>query len=231
LQLTGNDWKSVNLVKLLELHTASECQHHPPLKELILSGSSEHGETLTPLLFSIKQGDLAAIKILIEDWGVDINAAHVGVFSKDQQMTYTSQTFTKVTPLFVASLYKHYDIVRYLVEHGPDISTGATVILVDGSSTPFTPLHAAYLLLDHKNADSVHSVRQDIIKFLEESGADPSVLSANIPFLTMLTVADLLAAQDNLGIPPIMYAAIEARYLNLLNDLLETEGIFHQEQN
>jgi len=190
LQLTGNYWNSVNLVKLLELHTASKCQHHLSLKELTLSGSGRHGETVTPLLHYIKQGDLAAIKILIEDWGVYINAAHVGDFSVEPLMADSYLTFTSVTPLFVASLYKNYDIVRFIVGKGASISAGATVSLDnDEFSAPLTPLHAAFFMLRQINIETVRNmelVRLEIIRFLVDSGADPSVLSANIPFLSMM---------------------------------------------
>lgn len=180
VNLKENGWKAVNLVQLLELHTASECQH-PPVKELALS---EHGGTLTPLLFSIiEKGDLGAVKILIEDWGVGVNAALAGDYSVSPRLSDWSLTFTNVTPLFAAAWYKHNNIVRYLVGQGADTSAGATVSLNDGSSAPLTPLHAAFLFLEKQ---STKSMQLDIIRFLVESGADPSVLSATIPFLSMM---------------------------------------------
>jgi len=183
------EWKSADLIRIQELHAASPCQH-APLKEIMLTGIRyEQSCKISPLFIAIEEGDLEMIKLIIELWGVNIHAASLDTFLVKPPHSMKLLTFENVSPLFAASLYKHFDIVSYLVEqHGVNISAGASINATDEDNeeswVELTPLHAAFLLLDQNNDD--RSVQLDIIQFLVDSKADPNVLSSNKTFLSRM---------------------------------------------
>jgi len=160
----------------------------------------------------------------------------------------------EVTPLFAAVLYKHYEIVRYLVQqHGANVSAGASFDVVDPgeeSRVGVTPLQGAFLLL---HQDNVESVQMDIVSFLVECGADPSTQSfpgvgmtilhmlagyfkiENVDVFVQLLLqhgADL-KARDDRGFTPIMCAAAYNDWvpnITFLNYLLERGDIPHKDK-
>ena len=86
-----------------------------------------------------------------------------------------------VSPLFIASLNKHSQIVRYLLKNEAHVSAGLSN--TDWNAR-LTPLHAAFFSEDRHFSTS--SKQLDIIRCLVEAGADPSALSSmGIPIWMM----------------------------------------------
>ena len=118
-------------------------------------------------------GNLEAVKIIVEDWGVDVSTAAVhsigGLVAVDVRMT----------PLFLAGYNRHNKIVRYLTAKGAQLSSSTTLAV----RTPpehlrwncgATPLHAA---VRNSSIFSNHEGRVSTIRILLECGADPSALT------------------------------------------------------
>jgi len=160
-------------VKDIEQHIAtnSSCLH-PPLKDLVFTEGTFKGTT--PLLLACHHGELDSVKHIVECWGVDVSTSAM-------HYIHFGTKIDKATPLFVAAHKGHVDIVNYLVGQGADVSaktSNKTHLKYDG----LTPLHGAiYRLLDpfddslshlskHSDRDKVNS----IVRFLLESGANPS---------------------------------------------------------
>jgi len=180
------EWRCADLLQLQEMfYSPSNCQHHPQLKDINVTGL-KHGQscTTTPLFIAIEEGDLEMVKIIIERWGVEIHAT-LDAHLVEPPSSTKLLTFEKASPLFVAALYKHYDIVRFLVEqHKANISAGALIEDDEESWVELTPLHAAFLLMDQHNDE--RSVQLEIIQFLVDSKADPNGLSSNKTFLSRM---------------------------------------------
>ena len=175
IKLKPRKWKAAKLIEIEQ--AAKKCTHpHQPLKEVTLNARNEFGRfcTTTPLMIATDQGDLEMVKRIVEVWEVDVYAAVDKKYAVKAKSWEQPKTFEKVTPLFVAALHHHYDIVRYLVENGADVSA-RTSKNCGSSFGGLTPLHAAFIL-GHQNATSEQLER--IIRFLVGSGADPSALSS-----------------------------------------------------
>lgn len=110
-----------------------------------------------------KHGDLNAVKQIVEGWGIDVctAAVHCAV-SPDRRME-------GVTPLFVAAVQSHSKIVQYLLEKGANVSS--RIRTTDKEISGATPLCAAIILTNPDNEERI-----SIIRFLLESGADPSAV-------------------------------------------------------
>jgi len=176
-------WHSGDFVKLQELHTshhgASDCpQPRQSASKQILLQEIKHGEicTTTPLHVAIEEGDLGTVKFLVEDWGLDIHAL-VDKYMVKPHCSKTLIGFEGASPLFAAALFKQFNIVRYLVEHGADVSARTSGGPIHHG---LTSLHAAFFLSEQHTDESE---QLKIICFLVDSGADPSVLSSNEPIL------------------------------------------------
>lgn len=156
---------SLKEVKEIENHikTTTSCQH-PPLEEIIVTGLQEYQRS-TPLLMACKYGDLEAVKLIVEGWGINVctPAVHCAV-SPDRRLE-------GVTPLFIAAMQFHSKIVRYLVEKGASVSS--RVQATDKGISGATSLLGAI----YGNPDSDCEEKISIIRFLLESGADPSALT------------------------------------------------------
>ena len=152
-------------VKAIENHlkTANSCSH-PPLLDLVVAGLQEHHRS-TPLLMACCNGDLEAVQRIVEVWGVNVCTA--GVYPMGRQL------IEGVTPLFCAAMGCHSEIVRYLVEKGANVSSKTHS--TDKEFSGATPLHAAVYNIQDFNCEEKIS----IIRFLLESGADPSALSSD----------------------------------------------------
>lgn len=176
-KLAPKKWESSKLIEIEQ--TAKMCTAHPhkPLKEVTLNARNEFGRfwTTTPLMIATEQGDLEMVKRIVEVWEVDVLAAFDKKYAVNAKPWSQSTTFEKVSPLFVAALHHHYEIVRYLVENGADVSA-RTSKNCGSSFGGLTPLHAAFIL-GHPNSTSEQLER--IIRFLVYSGADPSALSSS----------------------------------------------------
>jgi len=119
------------------------------------------------------------VKNIIENWGVDFQAA--GVYYHGSPSRYGGFTCSRIgsaTPLFVAAYNGHLDIVKYIVGLGADLSSKTSsekYSQYDG----LTPLHGAI------QESCRHPESLAIIRFLLESGADPSALpSTGYPIWT-----------------------------------------------
>jgi len=176
--------------------TGSSCSHpHPPLKEILLE--EPYGwYTITPLSVAIDQRNLPIVKRIIETWEADIQAP-IQQYSLSDDPTIRRRVFEGVTPLFIAVLNKDIGIVRYLVQHGADVTVGT---LSDENedvwSSGMTPLHAAFFLT-LTNPHSQSSEQLEIIRFLVDSGGDPSALSSKGFPVWMMGWTDLYQTQPD----------------------------------
>jgi len=131
-------------IKLLEQY---------PLGKLPTASKDRWGG-LTPLIFAVREGDMASVKALVEA-GADVN----------ETSTYDW------TPLLVATQNKYYQIGKYLLDHGanPNIMNGGC----------WSPL---YIATDNRNIEAGdYPVRKpdmdhlDFIKLLLKHGANPNL--------------------------------------------------------
>ena len=105
--------------KLIEdyVTTTIECPNPPKYVKIDYDW---HSGT-TPLIVACQLGELEAVKRLVEYWGVDVCASAKYFF--DLTCTTMPHHFIEsATPLFVAALHGHEQIVRYLLEKGADVS-------------------------------------------------------------------------------------------------------------
>jgi len=162
-------WSLVKVVDAIEhhIHTDTTCPH-PHLQDLEVIGLEEY-ERSTPLLMACSSGHLKAVKQIVEGWGVNVSTVATHPIG--------GVTVSGVTPLFVAALHCHTDVVRYLVGKGAQVSTRTALARMPDEHVGLyfgaTPLHAAvrnYSFFDHEE-------RTSTIRFLLECGADPSVLT------------------------------------------------------
>ncbi len=169
------NWSSVNQLREIENHVRSDamsnCPHyHPPLDQIILLDGQFTGST--PLLRACRGESLEAVKIIIEEWGVDVNS------------TATYHRFSKriegVSPLFVAASRGNLEMVKYLLGKGADMNAQTAV---SGNSKPelagMTPLHAVAKFTMGNCSCSHCSQQEAVIKYLVDNGSDPSAVSAN----------------------------------------------------
>lgn len=147
----------------LEMYN-SNCHHHPPLEES-LKGS-------TPLLAACKTGDLEAVKRNARCWE-DIQSTAAYKYKFKQRKSASEEIgVVGATPLFVAAIHGHANIVRYLLEIGADVAVKTNGI---GPLTGLTPLYAALIATQlEKRAAFAWKELKEIIQLLVECGADPS---------------------------------------------------------
>jgi len=173
----------------IEAHISSRnCFHSTVLKELVFHHSLEG---CTPLILACHFGELASVKRIVENWGVDVRACAVYYIDPIYISEYAlhSTRIEVATPLFVAAIRGHGDIVRYLVEKGADVSA-KTFSVKEKHYDGLTPLYGALCKIRRENKGQLLPVinikeRSDIIRFLLKSGADTSSLSNGKPIWMM----------------------------------------------
>jgi len=166
----------VSLVKIIEDHVSSDnCPKclNPLLKDLLLPGPTWEG--VRPLLLACGQaGDLDAVKHIIENWGVDVEATSIFFH-------YESRLKPKISgarPLFIAALHGHVEIVRYLLSKGANVSAK-----ISTENNPefdgLTPLEGALksttFFSTASNPDNRCAATITIIRLLLLAGADPRI--------------------------------------------------------
>ncbi len=160
-------------VNKIVYHISTSNCPHPPLKDFVFGGSIEG---CTPLLLACSFGNLEDVKHIVKNWGVDVRTAGKIYLPLPRESQFELDiVIEKATPLFVASLYGHLSIARYLLEEGADLSAKTSTRScpqLDG----LTPLHAPFRFLP-ESSDWVTAM--EIVQFLLQSGADPSVLPAD----------------------------------------------------
>jgi len=162
---------SIDLSVLLEIekHVSStdlDCPH-AQLKDLNLSEPLE-GSSL--LLLACDRGNLESVKRMVGNWGV-----HAGTTAA--YYTPNKIKISEATPLFVAAYRGHIDVVKYLVRKGADVSVQTSYekyYRLNG----LTPLHAS-VSCPYGNSFFWSSKQEAMVKFLLESGSDPSALTKN----------------------------------------------------
>jgi len=141
--------------------------NHGPLRDLVFS------KRTTPLIVACQYGELETVKIIVEDWGANVEAT--GVYYRDPKQVLTTEKIDRAGPLFVAASCGHFDIVRYLVELGADV-TATTISNSKPQYHGLTPFLGAFFAhFDSKSiAAGFHKKLTDIVMILLEAGADPS---------------------------------------------------------
>lgn len=153
---------------------------HPPLKEFVLKGSLRD---TTPLLLACADGNLVVVKHMIERWGVDVRASatYYHLLDDDEDTYQRHPGIEGATPLFVAAVNGHVDLVRYLNEKGANVSSITSPTCCTYGN--MTPLHGALILIDDDRTLHVESplreMKTAVVQLLLESGADPSSLPKN----------------------------------------------------
>jgi len=170
-------------VHQIEEHVAasnSNCPH-PPLKDIVFNDLAVGA---TPLLLACYYGDLDSVERIVEHWKVDVNlAATYYIEPFNDQFLFSK--IEKATPLFVAAVNSHPDIVRFLVRKGADVSA-KTSDQEEFVYNGLTPLYGAlcddecYYPRCRSHAQECEE-RSDIVRFLLESGADLSMESISRP--------------------------------------------------
>jgi len=176
IKIQHSNWELVDLLTIEEhIATETNCQHpqlntwvlSEPVKAfswLVLKGSQEGS---TPLLMACDKGNFDSVKHIVENWGVNINATASFYFF------YKGVLPMKVlgaSPPFVAAYRGHYNIVRYLVGRGADVSATTSMdssyhmgglIPLQGSVEPYQIPDGSYS--DSKDTDDVQ------VRFQESS--------------------------------------------------------------
>jgi len=164
-------------LKEIEEHLAansSDCPH-PPLKELVFDNNSIIGSN--PLILACHCNELDSVKHIVENWGVDVNQAAAYYFHPFKEVLRDDLKIEKASPLFVAASMGHLGIVRYLVDHGADVSA-KTSNETNADYDRLSPLYGAVLELvksSPQDWDKELENRSAIVRLLLESGADPSI--------------------------------------------------------
>ena len=159
-----------------------------------------------------EKGDLAKIKQLVEQQGVDVNAM------KTTKLDFSEGTITlRQTALYTASNFGHLDVVKYLISKGADVnmeSNGGTALNIAS--------YKGYL---------------EIVKYLVEKGADVNMESnggtALIGASNLEVVKYLISkgadvnAKNNYGWTALMWASREG-HLEVVKVLVESSkgGLF-----
>lgn len=155
------------LVRKIEEHFSRRIfLHASSLEDLVFDGDIKGA---SPLLLACKQGDLEVVKHIIESWRVDFQAS--AIF---HLLPFSEIITIKATPLFVAALYGHSNIVRYLVDKGANVNVEAFDPPNESSYDQWTPLDAAFMKLYSTGLPNNPERRQDLsstVCFLLQHGA------------------------------------------------------------
>jgi len=150
----------------------------------------------TPLLLACAEGDLAAVKRIIEDEGGDVSAAsiyyHV-ITHQDGEREIRGST-EGATPLFVAAFNGHEEVARYLVGKGADVSVRTAF----GNAMHFgmTPLFGALIQTElvfdaqQRVASPLREKKTAIARLLLQMGANPSSLHKSKYPIWMMNVCN-----------------------------------------
>jgi len=165
-------------VKEIEEHLSTCLSRTPLLLKDFAFDNGWHNaiKGSTPLLMACHFGELPSVKRIVESWGVDVNLA--APYYNDpinKPCDYGRLIVGKATAVYVASYRGHLDIVRYLVNHGADVSAR----ILDDAEACFdcglTPLYrAVYYDFCDPPLDEERKRRTAIVLLLLESGAEPS---------------------------------------------------------
>ena len=177
---------------LLHLTTPLDCDHLTAIEEHITSSSCPHPQALkdlrfkeplkecSPLLLACHFGELASVKHIVESWGADVRDDDI-YYTDPNCISNWNSARIGATPLFVASINGHSNIVRYLIEKGADVSVKTFVVkekYYDGL-TLYAALSKIYLTRQEQSLPEIDmKERSLIVRLLLESGADASSPSA-----------------------------------------------------
>ena len=177
--LDPKEWIGEDMIQIENHILAGNCPKvHPPLKVI----AKEKGGLGTFLLRACENGYLEGVKKIVEVWGVDINVTATHSLNPHDAACIGMNVprLLGATPLFVAALENHIEVIRYLVTKGADVSA-KTSVKNEGPFAGITPLHGALLCNYERNGISVDIRLKyvETIRVLLESGANPSALSSD----------------------------------------------------
>jgi len=174
-------WKLIDmkvaLVKVIEDHVSTDtCPKclNPLLKDLLLPGPYYEG--VRPLLLACGQaGYLEAVKRIIENWGVGVEATSIFYRRKPFE---PDVTISGARPLFVAAFHGHVEIVRYLLSKGADVTAKISTENnpeFDGLTPLEGALKGATYCSTCRKPDNRSEATITIIRLLLLAGADPCI--------------------------------------------------------
>jgi len=109
---------------------------------------------------------------MVDHFGVDIQSTATYSFDIEEGKNHNRLLIKEATPLFVAALNCHLNIVQYLIKKGADDLSARTPTESQGLLSGLTPLHAAFMAplsaWPHKCKE-----QKEIMQILVKSGADP----------------------------------------------------------
>ena len=157
-------------LKAIEDHVATNNCPHPPLKYVKIDDDWYTGTT--PLILACQYGELNAVKRIVECWGVDVQASAKYFFN----LTCTTRPHNFIesaTPLFVAALHGHEQIVSYLLEKGADVAVKTSsqgFLEYDGLSPLYGAVWDSPLInfLEVPSFTELRRERSDIVRCLLE---------------------------------------------------------------
>jgi len=231
--------KKMNLARVLEIenHVSSSSCHHPPLKDIVLHGNLDGS---TPLLLACEQGDLNAVRHIVDVWGADVRDAG-NFYHALPRKSYFYPDREKVrgaTPIFVAALNDHIDIVRYLIGKNADVNaiTSGYYQIYGTLYEDVSPLQVALKKRKQREEMSFqefHMEKNVIARLLLEAGANPSALDSDGNPLWykrgVYSIIELIRHGINLDLrstkgDTILHAWITLASLNL--DIIDKKKLF-----
>jgi len=218
-----------------ESHSSSSSCFDPHLEDMVLNGKLDRS---TALLLACEEGHLDVVQRIVEVCGADVRAAANFYFSGEE--------IEGATPIFVAALKRHDDIVRYLISRNVDVNAiTSTKAFIPTEKFPMrclrycpiyegvSPLEAALEESDEQSFDDPMVEKNVTFRLLLEAGANPSTLKVDGNPMwygcDVYSVIELIKHDINLDLrsttgDTILHDWINSASLNL--DIIDKEKFF-----
>ena len=156
---------TVENIKKMEEHLREPSVHckHPPRQQFVFL--HQHIRGTTPLLLASQQGNIEAVKYLVETWEIDVNTTATYYLEPFNQAALKDKYHRGTSPLHAAAFHGRNNIVCYLLEKGASVSAKTS----DG----ITPLYATmcYVAGSRKELPDLQKERYAVVRSLLQHGA------------------------------------------------------------